>query len=70
LGRLKDLSSIDLLIKVCEETRKESDLNSRTYLEVLAMIKGEKAKKEIESFLNSDEEVVKELATELLRNWN
>ncbi|MFD2907108.1 HEAT repeat domain-containing protein [Flavobacterium ardleyense] len=70
LGKLKDLSSVDLLIKVCEETRKESDLNSRTYLEALAMIRGEKAKKEIESFLNSDEEVVKELATELLRNWN
>lgn len=70
LGRLKDLSSVDLLIKVCEETRKESDLNSRTYLEALAMIKGEKAKKEIESFLNSDEKVVKELATELLRKWN
>jgi HEAT repeat protein len=70
LGRLKDSSSVDLLIKVCEETRKESDLNSRTYLEALAMIKGEKAKKEIETFLNSDEEVVKEQASELLKNWN
>jgi HEAT repeat protein len=70
LGRLKDSSSVDLLIKVCEETRKESDLNSRTYLEALAMIKGEKGKKEIETFLNSDEEVVKELASELLKQWN
>ena len=70
LGRLKDITSVDLLIKVCEETRKESDLNSRTYLEALAMIKGEKAKKEIEKFLNSDEEVVKELASELLKKWN
>lgn len=70
LGRLKDISSVDLLIKVCEETKKESDLNSRTYLEALAMIKGEKAKKEIETFLNSDEEVVKELASELLKKWN
>lgn len=70
LGRLKDITSVDLLIKVCEETRKESDLNSRTYLEALAMIKGEKAKKEIETFLNSDEDVVKELANELLKKWN
>ncbi|MDQ6471936.1 hypothetical protein RB619_14885 [Flavobacterium sp. LHD-80] len=70
LGRLKDVSSVDLLIKVCEETRKESDLNSRTYLEALAMVKGEKAEKEIKSFLNSDEEVVKELANELLKKWN
>lgn len=70
LGRLKDITSVDLLIKVCEETRKESDLNSRIYLEALAMIKGEKAKKEIETFLNSDEDVVKELASELLKNWN
>lgn len=70
LGRIKDITSVDLLIKVCEETRKESDLNSRTYLEALAMIKGEKAKKEIETFLNSDEDVVKELASELLKKWN
>ncbi|MBC5836253.1 HEAT repeat domain-containing protein [Flavobacterium sp. F372] len=70
LGRLKDITSVDLLIKVCEETRKESDLNSRTYLEALAMIKGEKAKKEIETFLNSDEDVVKEVASELLKKWN
>jgi HEAT repeat protein len=69
LGRLKDITSVDLLIKVCEETRKESDLNSRTYLEALAMIKGEKAKKQIETFLNSDEEVVKELAIALLKKW-
>lgn len=70
LGRLKDITSVDLLIKVCEETRKESDLNSRTYIEALAMIKGEKAKKEIETFLNSDEDVVKELASELLKKLN
>lgn len=70
LGRLKDASSVDLLIKVCEQTRKESDLNSRTYLKALAMVKGEKAEKEIKSFLNSDEEVVKELANELLKKWN
>lgn len=70
LGRLKDESSVDLLIKVCEETRKESDLNSRTYMEALAMIKGEKAKMEIQTFLNSDEETVKELARELLKKWN
>ncbi|WP_427874782.1 HEAT repeat domain-containing protein [Flavobacterium sp. MMS24-S5] len=69
LGRLKDVDSVDLLIQVCEETRKESDLNSRTYLQALAMIKGEKARNEIKSFLNSDEQVVAKLAIELLDNW-
>lgn len=70
LGRLKDVESVDLLIQVCEENRKESDLNSRTYLQALAMIKGEKAQNEIKSFLNSDEQVVSKLAVELLDNWN
>lgn len=70
LGRLKDTTSVDLLIKACEESRKESDLNSRIYLEALAMVKGEKAKNEIKTFLNSDEQVVKELASELLEKWN
>lgn len=69
LGRLKDQSSVDLLIKACQEARKESDLNSRTYLTALAMLKGEKAEKEIKTFLNSDDVVVKELANELLKNW-
>jgi HEAT repeat protein len=70
LGRLKDKSSVDLLIKVCEETRKESDLNSRVYLEALSMIKGDKAKKEIQSYLKSKEKIVSEFVTELLGKWN
>lgn len=70
LGRLKDLSSVDLLIKICEETRKESDFNVRTYLIALSMIKGDKAKKEIETFLTSDEQVVSELAKEIINKWN
>ncbi|MDP5202321.1 HEAT repeat domain-containing protein [Flavobacterium sp. DG2-3] len=70
LGRLKDVDSVDLLIQVCEETRKESDVNSRIYLQALAMIKGEKARNEIKSFLNSNEQVVVELAIELLDNWD
>ncbi|MCR4029585.1 MULTISPECIES: HEAT repeat domain-containing protein [Flavobacterium] len=69
LGRLKDVASADLLIKACEEARKESDFNCRNFLIALAMLKGEKAEKEIKTFLNSDETVVKELANELLKNW-
>ena len=36
----------------------------------ISMIKGEKAKKEIETFLKSDEQVVSELAKELLEKWD
>lgn len=70
LGRLKDTSSISLIIKVCEESRAVSDFNVRTYLIALKMIKGDKAKKEIETFLNSKEEVVRILAAELIKNWD
>lgn len=70
LGRLKDLSSIGLLIKECEEARKVSDFNVRTYLIALGMIKGNKAKKEVESFLKSEEQVVSDLAKEIIAKWN
>jgi HEAT repeat protein len=69
LGRLKDINSVDLLIQECEKVRKESDLNARTYLIALGMIKGEKAKKEIQSFLKSDEQLVSELAKGILEKW-
>jgi HEAT repeat protein len=70
LGRLKDLSSVRLLINECEEARKVSDFNVRTYLVALGMIKGDKAKKEIESFLKSEEQVVSDLAKEIITKWD
>ena len=70
LGRLKDLSSVGLLIKECEESRKVSDFNVRTYLIALGMIKGDKAKMEVETFLKSEEQVVSELAKEIIEKWN
>ena len=69
LGRLKDINSVDLLIEECEKVKKESDFNAQTYLIALGMIKGEKAKKEIESFLKSDEQLVSELAKGILEKW-
>ena len=55
LANLKDETSVDAIIKVCENERKGSDYNARTYLIALSKIKGEKAKKYIESYKNSKE---------------
>ena len=70
LGRLKDITAVDLIIEEIEKTRKESDFNVRSYLVALWMIKGKKAKKEIETFLNSDEQMVSELAKAIIKHWN
>lgn len=70
LGRLKDLSSVELLIKECEASRKESDFNARVYIIALAMIKSDEAKKEIETFLKSNEQGVSNLAKEIIAKWN
>jgi HEAT repeat protein len=70
LANLQDKSSVERIISVCENERIGSDYNAQVYLVVLAKIKGEKAKKYIESYLNSDEETVRNLAKELLAEWN
>lgn len=70
LANLKDKSSIDKIIEVCEKERINSDYNAQTYLIVLSKIKGNKAKKYIESYKNSDEENVRALVDELLKEWN
>ncbi len=70
LANLKDKSSIERIIAVCEKEKIGSDYNAQTYLMVLAKIKGEKAKKYIESYKNSNEETVRNLAKELLVEWN
>lgn len=70
LANLKDESSIDKIIEVCEKERINSDYNAQTYLIVLSKIKGNKAKKYIESYKNSDEENVRALVDELLIEWN
>ncbi|WP_299126040.1 HEAT repeat domain-containing protein [uncultured Tenacibaculum sp.] len=70
LANLKDKSSIDKIIEVCEKERINSDYNAQTYLIVLSKIKGNKAKKYIESYKNSDEENVRVLVDELLKEWD
>ncbi len=70
LANLKDESSIDKIIEVCEKERINSDYNAQTYLIVLSKIKGNKAKKYIESYKNSDEENIRALVDELLIEWN
>lgn len=69
LANLKDESSVDAIIKTCEKESAHSDYNARPYLIALSKIKGEKAKKYIEKYKNSKENMVKDLANELLAGW-
>ena len=70
LANLKDETSVDLIIQVCENERAGSDYNARLYLLALAKIKGEKARKYIETYKNSKESMVRDFANELLENWD
>jgi HEAT repeat protein len=70
LANLKDKSSVSRIIEVCEKERINSDYNAQTYLIVLSKIKGNKAKKYIESYKNSNEENIRKLVNELLIEWN
>ena len=70
LANLKDETSVDTIVKVCENERLSSDYNARIYLVALSKIKGEKAKEYIETYKNSKENMIRELANELLANWN
>ena len=70
LANLKDETSVDTIVKVCENERLSSDYNAQIYLVALSKIKGEKAKKYIETYKKSKENMTRELANELLANWN
>jgi HEAT repeat protein len=70
LANLKDESSVDAIIKACEEESAHSDYNARPYLIALSKIKGEKARKYIEKYKNSKEKIVKDLAKELIAGWD
>ena len=70
LANLKDESSVDVIIQACEEESAHSDYNARTYLIALSKIKGEKARKYIETYKNSKEKMVKDLAKELIAGWD
>lgn len=69
LGRLKDQNSVDLIITACEQDSNGSDYNARPFLTALGMIKGDKAKNEIEKYKDSKEQLVKELVDDILKNW-
>ncbi len=69
LGRLKDESSVDLIIQVCNEESEASDYNAQVFLKALSMIKGEKAKEYISRFKDSKEQNVQLLTKEILSNW-
>lgn len=69
LGRLQEKESVDLIIKVSRQEAATSDFNVRPFLTALSMIKGDKAKAEIERYKNSKEQTVRDLANDLLEKW-
>jgi len=69
LGKLKDESAVDLIISACRQESEGSDYNAQTFLVALGMIKGDKAKAEIEKYKDSKEEGVRELVANILKEW-
>jgi HEAT repeat protein len=69
LGKLKDENAVDLIISACRQESEGSDYNAQTFLVALGMIKGDKAKAEIEKYKDSKEEGVRELVANILKEW-
>jgi HEAT repeat protein len=70
LVRLNKENADDIIIEVCEKIRlTESEYNTSVYLEALHMIKSDKSKKYLESYLNSDEDFIKKQVSGYLNNW-
>lgn len=69
LANLNDKSSIDRIIEISEKEREGSDGNCQAYLIALSKIKGEKAKKYILSFENSESEYISEFVKEIIAEW-
>tara|TARA_R110002049_G_C9120935_1_gene558363 strand:+ start:239 stop:1891 length:1653 start_codon:yes stop_codon:yes gene_type:complete len=69
LSNLNDKSSIDRIIEISEKEREGSDGNCQAYLRALSKIKGEKAKKYILSFENSESEYISEFVKEIIAEW-
>lgn len=65
LGKLKDTSSVDMIIKNCNR-----DSNTSLYLRALSQIKGEKAKSHLLEHRNSDDNEVRELVETILKEWD
>jgi HEAT repeat protein len=69
LANLNDKSSIDRIIEISEKEREGSDGNCQAYLRALSKLKGEKAKKYILSFENSESEYISEFVKEAIAEW-
>ena len=69
LANLNDKSSIDRIIEISEKEREGSDGNCQAYLRALSKIKGDKAKKYILTFENSESEYISEFVKEKLAEW-
>jgi HEAT repeat protein len=69
LAKLHDDASADLIIAACRDESKDSDYNARVYLQALGILKGDKAKAEIERFKDSRDEGARQLALGLLKDW-
>ena len=70
LSQLKNPEDARLIIRVTEKERATSEFNTKTYLFALANLGGEEARAYVEQFSRSQESSVKQVAVELLENWN
>ncbi len=69
LGRLQDTASVDLIIKICREARKQSEHHCEAFVEALAKIKGDKALEELKTFEKSMDKKIRHAVREALDNW-
>lgn len=65
LGKLKDTSSVDMIIENCNR-----DSNTSLYLKALGLIKGEKAKAHLLEHKDSDDTEVREMVNTILKEWD
>lgn len=70
LGNLNDNSSIDLIIEACDEVSKGRDYNAMSFMKALGKLKGKKAKEHLLLHKNSDDNEVRELIYNILKDWD
>lgn len=68
LGQLHDRDSVPLIEEALHQ-EPPNDSNAIVYLKALGKIKGDKAKKIVESYKNSKNDIVRDLVAKILTDW-
>jgi hypothetical protein len=69
LAALGDTESLEAIIAASEKERKNSDMNTLMYLDAIALLKSDRSKTYLESFLQSDSDMVKKRVEAILEKW-